>query len=136
MRTLRNNRVIFSDNGNGIAHRNEAELPIIAVDFDGTLVFNKYPYIENPNIELIDFIKENRLKYVWILWTCRKDEQLAMAVDYMRTEHGITFDYINRNTESKIAIYGDTRKVFADYYIDDRNVDFKNFLKNKKGLNG
>ena len=88
-------------------------LPIVAVDFDGTIVLNNYPYIENPNNELIDFIKRNRDKYVWVLWTCRKDNQLQMAIDYMANEHGIVFDFVNQNTPWNIEKYGDTRKVFA-----------------------
>lgn len=96
------------------------DLKIIAVDFDGTLVFNKYPYIENPNLKLINFIKQNFDKYIWILWTCRHGEQLKYAVDYMRTEHGIVFDYVNENVPWLIEEYGECRKVSADYYIDDR----------------
>lgn len=107
---------------------NNSSKKIIAVDFDGTLVFNKYPFIENPNIELIEYIKEHRDEYVWILWTCRHDEQLAFAIEYMKTEHGIEFDYINQNVPWKVAEFGDTRKVYADYYIDDKNTDLA-FLK-------
>ena len=98
------------------------DLPIVAVDFDGTLVHNKYPFIENPNLSLIAFIKSNFDKYIWILWTCRHDEQLEYAVDYMAKEHGILFDYINANAPWLIEQYGDCRKVSADYYIDDRNI--------------
>ena len=96
---------------------------IIAIDFDGTILNNRYPIIENPNIEVIKFIKDNRKKYIWILWTCRAGERLREAVDYMRNTHGIKFDYVNKNTTENIMKWGaDTRKVYADYYIDDRSV--------------
>lgn len=96
---------------------------IIAIDFDGTILNNRYPIIENPNMEIIDFIKRNRKKYTWILWTCRDGDKLQEAVDYMKSEHGIRFDFVNKNATEKIMKWGrDARKVYADYYIDDRNV--------------
>lgn len=97
-------------------------LPIVAVDFDGTLCSNKYPFIENPNLALIGFIKKHFNDYIWILWTCRHDRQLEYAVEYLRKEHGLLFDCINQNVPWLIEEYGDCRKVSADYYIDDRNV--------------
>lgn len=44
----------------------------IAVDFDGTLSFGRWPEVDEPNTELISFLKRwsnkgNKL----ILWTCR-----------------------------------------------------------------
>ena len=43
--------------------------PVVAVDFDGTLIFNKYPILENPNMRLIKYIQKHRNEYTWILWT-------------------------------------------------------------------
>lgn len=119
MRNLKNNKPIFKAEQNSItpAHSNKK---IVAVDFDGTLVHNKYPFCENPNMKLINFIKEHRNDYIWILWTCRHDEQLNMAVRYMKEEHHIVFDFVNQNATWLIDEYGDTRKVFADIYIDDK----------------
>jgi hypothetical protein len=38
-------------------------------------------------------------------------------------EHGIPFDRINDHHPANIAKYGgDTRKIFADLYIDDRQL--------------
>lgn len=102
---------------------------IIAVDFDGTLVFNNYPTISNPNLDLIGFIKDNRDRYIWILWTCRNGTQLKNALDYMQLKFGITFDYVNANATEKIDEWGDTRKIYADYYIDDKNCKLQTFEK-------
>ena len=102
---------------------------IVAVDFDGTLVRNKYPYIENPNVELIDFIKAHRKRVVWILWTCRQGEQLKYATDYLKNTFDLVFDYVNENCKGKIEQYGDTRKVYADVYIDDHNGNTKRILE-------
>ena len=97
---------------------------IIAIDFDGTIIKNRYPLIENPDMEMIEFIRRNQKKYTWILWTCRTGEKLEEAVNYLLTEHGIRFDYINENTKDNLIKWGgDTRKIYADYYIDDRNAD-------------
>lgn len=103
---------------------------VIAVDFDGTLVFNHYPFIENPNYELLDFIKQHRRDYTWILWTCREDKQLQYATDWLRDEHGIEFDYVNENVSWQIEEYGNSRKVWADIYLDDKNADWKEFINN------
>lgn len=94
---------------------------VIAVDFDGTLCFNQYPIINNPNTQLIEFIKKHRKKYVWILWTCRHDEQLEYALEWLK-EQGIVFDYVNENIPKMIERYGETRKIWADYYIDDKSL--------------
>lgn len=120
MRTLKNNKPIFKVNEAEGIQPSYSDKKIIAVDFDGTLVHNRYPFCENPNIELINFIKEHRNDYIWILWTCRHGEQLNMAVRYMREEHQVSFDFINQNAPWLIEEFGDTRKIFADIYIDDK----------------
>ena len=97
---------------------------VIAIDFDGTIVQNAFPKIGEPKTDVIGFMKRHRKKYVWILWTCRTGERLQDAIDYMKSEHGITFDYVNTNSDAYIALYGDdTRKVYADYYVDDKNAN-------------
>ena len=95
---------------------------VIAIDFDGTILDNHFPKIENPRMEVIEFIQRNRKRFTWILWTCRTGDQLQKATDYMRNQFGIVFDYVNENTPDNIKKWGgDTRKVFSDYYVDDRN---------------
>lgn len=134
MRTLKNNKRKYVEDSTCSKPAFSGK-KIIAVDFDGTLVHNKYPYCENPNMQLINFIKEHRNEYVWILWTCRHDEQLNMAVRYMREEHQIVFDYINENASWLIEEYGDTRKVYADIYIDDKAIgDIDEIFNNKTGM--
>lgn len=96
---------------------------IIAVDFDGTLCENKYPEIGEPNMELIDFLMSCQLNGdKVILWTCRNEEQTKAAVDWC-SERGLVFDAVNENLPEIITEFGgDTRKIFANVYIDDRNV--------------
>lgn len=93
---------------------------IIAVDFDGTLCENKYPKIGAPNVPLIyHLIDQKKHGAKLILWTCRSGELLAKAVHWCE-KTGLTFDAINENLPEIIDAFGsDTRKIFANEYIDD-----------------
>lgn len=96
---------------------------IVAVDFDGTLCENAFPEIGKPKYDVIKAVQEYQ-SYGWktILWTCRNREALEEAVDWCK-QHGLEFDAINANLPEVQAMFGgDTRKVFADVYIDDKNV--------------
>lgn len=95
---------------------------IIAVDFDGTLCENKYPEIGEPKNNMLDYVKVRR-EYgdKIILWTCRVGEMLENAVKWC-AERGLEFDAVNENLPEVIESFGgDTRKIFANEYIDDRN---------------
>lgn len=94
---------------------------IIAVDFDGTLCVNNWPDIGEPNIALIEWLKqESLIGNKLILWTCRTDEMLKQA-EVWCADHGLYFDAINVNIPESIELFGsDCRKVFADIYIDDK----------------
>lgn len=93
---------------------------IIAVDFDGTLCKNNYPNIGEANEELINHLKRIQSKGdKIILWTCRVGEKLEAAVAWCK-KRGLIFDAVNENLPESIAEFGsDTRKIFADEYIDD-----------------
>ena len=96
---------------------------IIAVDFDGTLCENKYPEIGEPRLEVIErLLQEQRKGAHTILWTCRRGEELAAAI-YWCVERGLVFDAINDNLKYIVDEYGgDTRKIYADEYWDDKAV--------------
>lgn len=95
----------------------------IAVDFDGTLVKDMYPGIGTINQPVWDAVLAAQSKGAkLILWTCRNGYQLQDAVIFC-ADNGLHFDAINENLdEVKVLYKGDTRKVFADVYIDDRNA--------------
>lgn len=97
---------------------------IIAVDFDGTIVTNRYPEIGTPNISLINWLKYQKdMGNELILWTCRTKEHLAQAVDFCKL-HSLYFDAINDNLQSSINQFGDNgRKIHADVYIDDKAIN-------------
>ena len=67
----------------------------IAVDFDGTLCYSKWPELSQPNQALIEYLQE---------W-----------------EQNLEFDAVNDNLPEIIEFYGhNSRKISCDYYIDDR----------------
>lgn len=96
---------------------------IIAVEFDGTLCKNKWPEIDSPNEEVINYLKKRQNSGdKLILWTCRTGVNLDRAIAWCE-EYGLVFDAVNENIPEAIEwMGGDTRKIFANEYIDDRNV--------------
>lgn len=97
---------------------------IIAIDFDGTICRNKYPEIGDHMPLAIESIKELRERgHDLILWTCRQGEQLEEAVRWCK-EHGIPFDLVNEHEPNNLKAFDGVsgNKVFADIYIDDRNL--------------
>lgn len=97
------------------------EYRIIAVDFDGTLCTDRYPGIGMPNLGLIRLLKELQKEgCLLVLWTCRCGRELEQAVLWC-SEMGLHFDKVNENTDEIIEKYGsDSRKIYADIYIDDK----------------
>ena len=68
---------------------------IIAVDFDGTLSFGTWPDVGEPNVPLIEQLKDLKNKgNKLILWTCRAGDALDLAVSWCR-DHQLEFDAIN-----------------------------------------
>ena len=94
---------------------------IIAVDFDGTLCENQWPEIGLPNTKLIkELIYRRKQGDKLILWTNRVDYKLENAVNWCK-EQGLEFDAINDNLPEIVESFGsNSRKVFANIYIDDR----------------
>jgi len=101
----------------------ERNYEIIAVDFDGTLCFSKWPDCGEPNLPLINYLKKSKSNgNKLILWTCRIGDALAKAVDWCQS-HGLEFDAVNDNLPEIIEYYGsNSRKITCDWYIDDRNI--------------
>ena len=101
----------------------EVRPKIIAVDFDGCLVTNKFPEVGDPINKTISRLKQEQANGAKvILWTNRRYKPLDDAVKFCK-EQGIHLDAINANLPEIIEAFGgDTRKVFANEYWDDRAV--------------
>lgn len=99
------------------------QIEIVAVDFDGTLCADRYPEIGNANYPLIELLKRLQKQGVKIiLWTCRCGERLEEAVEWCAS-FGLCFDRVNENVKEILERYGgDSRKIYADVYIDDKAV--------------
>lgn len=100
---------------------------IVAIDFDGTLVIDRFPDIGKPIYEMFDVCKKLKEAGVkLILWTSRDnvDGEYALdeAVQFCKNR-GLEFDAVNENIKEVRALFGrDTRKVYADLYIDDKAI--------------
>jgi hypothetical protein len=103
-------------------NKDERKPMVLAVDFDGVLCEDKYPKIGKADKDmLVYFINRRAAGDKIILWTCRKGIYLNNAVAWCK-KRGLEFDAVNENLPEYIKKYGgDTRKVFADLYFDDRN---------------
>jgi len=110
---------------------------IIAVDFDGTLCENAWPGIGRARAGVIDYVLGQQMTGAkLILWTNRKGERLEEAVKWCAAR-GIAFDAVNGNLPEIIERFGgDTRKVFADEYLDDRAVLPESVEKRRRRISG
>jgi hypothetical protein len=95
----------------------------ISIDYDDTIVYQDFPNSGTikPNAkEVINRLYDEG--HHILIWTCRSFENAKTAKKYL-IECGIRFHLINENLPSNIEKYGgDTRKMSADIYIDDRQL--------------
>ena len=96
---------------------------IIAVDFDGTIVEDKYPGIGKEKRFAFLTLKElQKQGHLLILWTYRSGQALNEAVDFCLL-NGIEFYAVNRSYPEEVLNESKaSRKIHADIFIDDRNV--------------
>ena len=97
---------------------------IIGVDFDGTIVEDRYPDIGEEIPFATDALKmlikeHHRI----ILWTVREGKYLEDAVNWCR-DRGVEFYAVNRDYPEETTDNNQyfSRKLKADLWIDDRNL--------------
>jgi len=96
----------------------------IAIDFDGTIVDDKYPEIGREKPFAIDTLRMLlREKHQLILWSVREGKALQEAVDWCH-KRGVDFWAVNRDFPEEDILHNEhfSRKIKADIFIDDRNV--------------
>ena len=99
---------------------------IIAVDFDGTLCTDCYPKIGEANGRLIRTLKELQRAGDRIIL----EEALCFCGAW-----GLEFDAVNENLPEIIRRYGsDSRKIYADIYIDDRSISPWEWCENERRI--
>ena len=108
---------------------------VIAVDFDSTLAvvdkkYNILGLISNAK-EVVNWLHDEK-DCVIIIWTGREGKMLKIAIDFLK-KSGVKFDLVNENYDPNFKT---SRKIFADFYVDDRSFDIdwlkiKNILTKK-----
>ena len=99
------------------------KLLTIAVDFDGTLVENRYPEIGKPILFAFEtLIKLQQEGHQIILWTYRNGVKLQEAVEFCESK-GVTFYAVNKSYPEEEFDHVMSRKILADFFIDDRNIN-------------
>lgn len=96
-------------------------MAIYAVDFDGTLAVTRFPEIVEPKRKIVAAVKMLKANgHKVILWTSRAGRDLEAAVEWCHGQ-GLEFDTVNEPLPEQVERWGnDTRKVYADFYIDDK----------------
>jgi hypothetical protein len=94
----------------------------IAVDFDGTIVEDSYPAIGKPQLFAFETLKQlHKKKHQLILWTVREGKALDEAVAFCK-KNGVEFYAVNKNFPEERLEEGQSPKLNADVFIDDRNI--------------
>ncbi|TXE16516.1 hydrolase [Psychroserpens burtonensis] len=95
---------------------------VIAIDFDGTIVEDAFPKVGKPRIFAFETMKRLQQDgHRVILWTYRSGSKLDDAVDFCK-DNGITFYAVNQSFPEEKYDNSVSRKIYADIYIDDRNI--------------
>jgi hypothetical protein len=101
---------------------------IIAVDFDGVIVEDKFPDVGEPDMGLVGLLNKAYNKgHSVILWTSRVDDKLEAAVETCK-KIGLSLTAVNNGDPGNVSQYGtDPRKIYADIYLDDRALGFSRY---------
>lgn len=102
---------------------------ILAIDFDGTIVDHEFPKIGKLKTGAKEAINSlHNLGHKIIIWTCRnhtekdlnQDSTIRGVQNFLERE-GVKYDVVNEN-HPDLDFHLESRKVYADIYIDDRNL--------------
>lgn len=107
---------------------NKNNSKVIAIDFDGTCVYNDWPKV-GPDIygceEVLKKLVENGHKLILLTQRSKdtdKGDILSLAIKWFNY-HNIKLYGVNKNPDwDANPDLGTSRKVYADVYIDDHNA--------------
>ena len=93
---------------------------LLSVDFDDTIARTDYPTILGEIPFAIESLKQLHAEGHRIqIWTCRHGQALEDAREWLDARQ-VPYERINENCPLLIDKYGETRKMSADCYIDDK----------------
>lgn len=94
---------------------------LLSIDFDDTIAkIGEFPEILGEMPGAIESLKELHAEGHRIqIWTCRHGEWLDQARAWL-DENKVPYERINENCPNLIDKWGETRKMSADLYIDDK----------------
>lgn len=96
------------------------EYEYIAVDFDDTLFSTDFPEILAPRKHVLNWcIRQQKKGAKVILYTCREADRLESAIQACR-KYGLVFDAVNENPFTSWELTPQSKKPYADIYIDDK----------------
>lgn len=88
------------------------------IDFDGTIAYHDYPYIEKAVPHAVRVLKRMEdAGHRLILHTCRADDEFEHAKAWIK-DQGLTFFAFNCNPNFESG----SRKVYGHWHIDDHNL--------------
>ncbi|NLA81193.1 MAG: hypothetical protein GX853_10710 [Chloroflexi bacterium] len=95
----------------------------IVIDFDGTIVNERYPDIDRLKRGAKKCINElYDAGQIIIINSCRSGDHEMLMRDFLR-ENGVKYHTINNNYPQNIENHGsDSRKLYGDIYIDEKCV--------------
>lgn len=97
---------------------------IISIDFDGTIVREKWPDIGAPLPGALSAIRRlHAAGHTIIINSCRVGAPEDRMREWLAEHLTGCVDYINENHPLRVTEYGgDSRKISADIYIDDKGI--------------
>ena len=100
------------------------DMPVIGIDFDGTIVTDKYPEIGDPIPGAIETINKWFNDGFWIvIHSCREGQAEKNMIKWL-DKYEFKRHTVNENLPWRIKKYGgDTRKISLDINIDDKNIE-------------
>jgi len=98
----------------------------IAIDFDGTIAEDSFPElgaIKPYAAQVIKKVADHGGQIA--IWTCRAGVYVNQIKELLN-EYGIPYHTFNEPFPEQLAMFPDnSRKIFADVYIDDRSLHAK-----------
>ncbi len=104
---------------------------VIAIDFDGTVVKHRYPYLgaELPNATDV-LNRLTKAGHKLILLTMRDGSRLEQAIRWFK-DRDVYIWAVNKNPDQD---WTTSPKVYADLYIDDRGLGCPMSIYKKDGV--